>query len=155
MPAAEAWRARARTVEAGAWLLLARLLIARVRFERWRATLGPRCPDPPSATTERRDRNLAARRLARAVERAAAHLPGESRCLAQAVALQWMLRARGQPGLLSFGVRPEQRQGGLDTLHAWVSRGGEVLIGASEERYLPVLVVGLDEASPTKAFHGC
>ena len=127
------WHGRRATLEAIAWLILARLLIARVPFGRWRRWLGtpvaPQTDDPQLHL----DANLAQRRLARAVERAAGRLPGESRCLARAMALQWMLRRRGLGGVLHIGVLPGNERGSLDDLHAWVTHSGEVLIGASDQ----------------------
>ena len=127
------WRGRWATAEAMVWLILARLLIARVAFGRWRRWLGT--PVAPQADDPRLhlDANLAERRLARAVARAAGRLPGESRCLARAMALHWMLRRRAIGGVLHIGVLPDRNRGSLDDLHAWVTRLGEVLIGASDQ----------------------
>ena len=124
---------RRATVEAMAWLILARLLIARVPFGRWRRWLGT--PVAPLADDPRLhlDANLAPRRLVRAVERAARRLPGESRCLARAMALHWMMRRRAMGGVLHIGVLPGCDRGNLDDLHAWVARLGEILIGASDQ----------------------
>jgi hypothetical protein len=133
MAGESSWRGRGATLEAMVALSIARLLIAWVPFGRWRRWLGaPAAPENPDPQL-RLDANLARRRLARAVERGAGRLPGQSRCLARAVALQWMLRRRGLGGVIHLGVRPEGKRGGLDDLHAWVSRSGEVLIGASDE----------------------
>ena len=127
------WQGRRATAEAMAWLILARLLIARVAFGRWRRWLGT--PVAPLADDPRLhlDANLAQRRLARAVDRAAGHLPGESRCLARAMALHWILRRRAMGGVLHIGVLPGSDRGSLDDLHAWVTRLGEILIGASDQ----------------------
>ena len=132
------WHGRRATLEAMAWLILARLLIARVRFGRWRSWLGTPVAAEPGDLRLRLDANLARRRLARAVLRGAARLPGESRCLAQAMALQWMLRRRGLGGVIHLGVLPGQRRGGLDALHAWVTHANEVLVGASDEPHCPM-----------------
>lgn len=127
------WRGRWATAEAMAWLILARLVIARIPFGRWRRWLGT--PVAPLADDPRLhlDANLAQRRLARAVERAAGRLPGESRCLARAMALHLMLRRRAMGGVLHIGVLPGSERGSLDDLHAWVTRLDEVLIGASDQ----------------------
>ena len=127
------WRGRWATAEAMAWLILARLLIARVPFGRWRRWLGTPVVPPTDDPRLHLDANLAQRRLARAVERAAGRVPGESRCLARAMALHWMLRRRAMGGVLHIGVLPGSNRGSLDDLHAWVTRLGEVLIGASDQ----------------------
>lgn len=127
------WLGRAATVEAMAWLTLARILVAQVRFEHWRRWLGtPVAPQTGDASL-RLDTNLAQRRLSRAVVRAADRLPRESRCLAQAMALHWMLRRRDLGGVLHIGVLPGEARGTLEDLHAWVVRSGEVLLGADDE----------------------
>ena len=140
------WHARGATLEAMAWLVAARLLIARVRFGRWRGWLGAPVAAEPGDPRLRLDANLARRRLARAVVRGAARLPGESRCLAQAMTLQWMLRRRGLGGVIHLGVLPGQRRGGLDDLHAWVTHANEVLIGASDELHSPVFAASTSNA---------
>ena len=133
MPIESSWQGRAATAEAMAWLILARVLVAQVRFGRWRPWLGtPVAPQPGDAML-RLDANLAQRRLARAVVRAARRLPGESRCMAQAMALHWMLRLRAMGGVLHIGVLPGAARGTLDDLHAWVTRSGEVLLGADDQ----------------------
>lgn len=124
------WRGRGATIEAMAWLVLARLLIARVGFGRWRGWLGTPVAPEPGDVPLRLDANLAARRLARAVARATRRLPGNSLCLPRAMALQWMLRRRAMGGVLHIGVLPGRARGGLDDLHAWVALAGEVLVGA-------------------------
>ena len=133
-------------MEAVAWLALARLLVAHVRFGRWRPWLGtPVAPQAGDATL-RLDINLAQRRLARAVVRAAGRLPGESRCLPQAMALHWMLRRRGLGGVLHVGVLPGEARGTLDDLHAWVTRGGEVLLGADDKPHAALYAAGNPES---------
>lgn len=148
MRAVDRWRARGVTAEAMALIALARLLVARVPFARWRSRLGESVSPMPYDTELRLPSNLAARRLARAVERAAARLPGESLCLPQAMALQWLLTRRGMGGVVYIGVRPGHARGGLGDLHAWVVREGEVLIGASEVAHHPLFAAtrepGLD-----------
>ena len=141
------WRARGATLEAMAWLIAARLLIARVRFGRWRGWLGAPVAAEPGDPRLRLDANLSRRRLARAVVLGAARLPGESRCLAQAMALQWMLHRRGLGGVLLLGVRPGHARGGLNDLHAWVTHANEVLIGASDEPHSPVFAASTSNAS--------
>lgn len=132
------WRARGATLEAMVWLIMARLMIARVPFGRWRGWLGVPIAAEAGDPSLRLDKNLVRRRLSRAVVRAAARLPGSSRCLPQAMALQWMLRRRGLGGAIHLGVLPGDKRGGLDDLHAWVTHADEVLVGASDELHCPL-----------------
>jgi hypothetical protein len=124
-----------------ALLVAARWLVARVRFGRWRGLLGTASAGEPEPATDPAADQARSERLARAVERAAARLPGESKCLAQAIALQWLLRRRGLGGTLTIGVRAGQLRGRLDDLHAWVSRGGKVLIGDYNDVFRPLYIV--------------
>lgn len=137
------WRARGQVAEAIAALIVARIVIATVPLARWRRALGRRVnvaalPDPAVASAPL-PANLAARRLARAVGRGAARLPGESRCLARALALHAMLRRRQMAATLLIGVQPRSERGSLDDLHAWVLSRGETLIGMSDVRYAPLV----------------
>ena len=125
------------TAEAAAFLAIARLLVSTCEFRRWRGLLGRPVAAEPGDPTLCLDHNLGARRLARAVARAAGRFPGESRCFPQAVALGWMLRRRGLAYELVLGVMPKRLRGGLDDLHAWVVREREILIGADGGRHRP------------------
>jgi Transglutaminase-like superfamily len=130
-------RWRLLVAEALGWLILARLLVAGPRLGRWRRWLGPVAThplaDPP---------NAADRRLAAAVQRAAARLHGESKCLPQAMALHWMLRRRLRPSQLVIAALPGTERGGLDSLHAWIEAGGEILIGALDQPFQPLVRFG-------------
>lgn len=130
------WHARAVTAEAAALLALARLLIACVRFGRWSRRLG----EPVRARLPQSDDEIAwaGRYLGKAVDRAAAHLPFETKCLPRAMATHWMLARRRADSLLVFAVRKGSERGGLDDLHAWVEAGGAMAIGAVDGEYTPM-----------------
>lgn len=67
------------------------------------------------------------RRIARVVEAAATNLPLSLPCLPQALAVCWMLRARGVDARLYYGVRHADR---LEfQAHAWVEVDGKPVIG--------------------------
>ena len=99
----------------------ARLTVALLPFERWRNSLGGR-PDSREASAE-------AARLAAHVEWAARRLPFETKCLARAMALSWMLRRAGIAHAVTFAVRPAGMRESADALHAWVEVGGERILG--------------------------
>lgn len=69
---------------------------------------------------------IAASRLASAVESASRRLPWRTVCFQKALALQWLLRWRGIPSVLHFGIsQGEERL----SAHVWVSLEGTILIG--------------------------
>jgi Transglutaminase-like superfamily len=128
------WPGRLLVIEAMARLAVARFLVSQVRFRRWRHRLGrlevlsgdaqvPATPNP---------RDL---RLAAAVDRGALHLPGPSKCLPRAMALQAMLHCRHRPTTLVLATLPHVARGTLDDLHAWIECEGFVLIGESAQPY--------------------
>ena len=130
--------------EAALLLLAARLLVRHVPLGIWRASLGS---SPDGDRTGRSGHAVKAQRLAGSVERAAAHLPGTSKCLPRAMALQWMLRRRGLPSRLVVALAVE---GGVDAHHAWTESGGEMLLGACDRAsYRPLMILAQGEAAPT------
>ncbi len=116
------WRLRARTLSAMVLLAGAQALIRIVPLGRWRGRLGlvGEC---------RPDQQVAARRLAVHVERAASRLPWGALCLPQAMALSVMLKSRGIPHQLVIAIRPPGLRGEADALHAWVDCCGAIVIG--------------------------
>ena len=74
--------------------------------------------------------------VGRAVERAAARLPGSPGCLTQALAGWLMLKRRGIPSILVFGVA---KQAGEVTAHAWLLVGdGAVCGGRDAKSFTPI-----------------
>ena len=134
LPGRETWAMRRRTGRALALLVVARLLVRRARFSSWRAHLG-------LAGTADRAQALEARQLGRHVERAASRLPGTSKCLPQAMALSWMLRARQIPHQVALMVRPMAARGGLDDLHAMVRCGDQIVLGNISGPWIETLVL--------------
>ncbi|MEO7364953.1 MAG: lasso peptide biosynthesis B2 protein [Sphingomicrobium sp.] len=120
LPSAELWPHRRRVATAIALLCRARILIAAVPLERWRQTLGD---DGGAASAAE------ARKLAKQVERAAAWLPFETKCLPRAMALSWMLRRERIRHALVFAVRPAALRDAADGLHAWIEADGDKVIG--------------------------
>jgi hypothetical protein len=62
-------------------------------------------------------------RLARAVDRTLALLPGDTRCLTRSLVLSSLLSRRGTTGSIVIGVRPGESFGA----HAWVELDGRPL----------------------------
>ena len=153
--------AKAMALEAALFLLLARLLVAHVPMRHWRRWLvtaegpasaggppadsrvafsagDPEGPAPAGTHPARTPQQRLPRRVARIVRRVARHVPFPAVCLPQAMALQWMLRRRGVASRLFFGARRKAQDSGLD-FHAWLTVGGECVIGGGEvETYAPL-----------------
>ena len=141
-------------LEAALFLLLAWLLVKYVPMRHWRRRLAT-AQDPAYAggCLPRAPQRRLPRRAARVVRRVARHVPFPAVCLPQAMALQWMLHRRGVESRLVFGARrklhgrersgtgrddgkpsglPRRAHGtGLD-FHAWLTVGGECVIGGDE-----------------------
>lgn len=120
------------------------MLVRHVRLGRWRASLGfpivtTNAPPPTGRLAE-------AQGLARTVERAATRLPGDSKCLPRAMALQWMLRRRAIPSRLVIAVAAKSAS---DPHHAWTECDGAMLVGACDrDAYRPLLVLAQGEVPP-------
>jgi hypothetical protein len=131
---------RLRTVEAAIALAAVRLLLATCEFARV-ARLAGTVAD--AALLESRPPATAspvALGVARALAGAAARLPGESTCLARALAGGLMLRRRGVDSRLVLGVATEQ---GTLRAHAWLMAADGVVCGGREAAaYTPIAVVG-------------
>ncbi len=133
MPGAE----RRLLIEAVLALALARLALAALPFRvamRWH---GLRLDLPPE--TAGRDDGAEARLIGRAVARAARRLPLRAVCLQQAVAASSMLRRRGLPVEIHFGLA-RSKEGEL-TAHAWCSSAEVAVTGAAEaDEYTQVAI---------------
>lgn len=122
-------------------LLAARLLIAFVRFGRWRGTLGSptEAQGPPGS-----DDPAGLRPVLAAHRRALVRLPLRLKCLPRSMALHWMLRRRGIASVLAIGALPRhgRGRGHIDDLHAWVWVNGQVRHGESDQPYVELLRLG-------------
>ena len=114
---------RLMLIEASILLGLARLAINMLHFTSIAGRLGSAVAE--SRTTEATEAAAISRRVRRAVQRAAAHLPWEFVCLPQAIAAKAMLRRRGVPATIYIGV---VKQPAL-AAHAWVRAGDIVVTG--------------------------
>ena len=122
-------------LEAMLRLITARLTVTSFRFGRWRRRLGSMASGPLAVPAP----SMRDRQLARAVERASQRLPFEVKCLPRAMALHAMLRRRRRPSQLVIAALPGCARGTLDDLHAWVEVGGEMLIGAPDRPFYPLV----------------
>jgi hypothetical protein len=72
-------------------------------------------------------------RVASSIRRASRYTPWQSNCLAQALAAQAMLQARGLSSTLYLGLAtPDNISGGQMEAHAWLRCGDRLLTGARE-----------------------
>lgn len=136
LPLADQWLA----VEAAVWLALAQLLLAALPF-RWIAIgLGPLTRERTDGAVATVDlmRQAQVRRIGQAVERTARHLPWTTLCLPQALAAKAMLRRRGVPATVHFGMAlsGEETTDHAATAdrrrmlaHAWVTVGRTGVVG--------------------------
>lgn len=116
---------RALALEAVALLTLASLLLALVPFRQVARWLGDLDREVEGDTAPAR-----ARAIGRAVIRAAPHLPWHPLCLPQALAARAMLRRRGIPSTVYFGMRLEGPERIMQA-HAWVTAGSTGVVGMS------------------------
>ena len=112
-------------VEALFALALARIAMALIPFRSIAAWLGTAGAESSSAATS--DELRAAEEIGWAVGVLGRRVPGDGRCLAQALAATRMLRHRGLEGTVTFGVR-EGASAGFDA-HAWLRMGSCVVTG--------------------------
>jgi len=75
----------------------------------------------------------------RAVERGSRRLPWRTLCFQEGLTAHWMLRRRGLPSRLHYGIR---QQAGSLTAHVWVDVKGLAVIGEEEpvSAHAPVAV---------------
>lgn len=104
---------------------------AAVRFLPFRATA--RLASLPTPKGRRRSPDEAARRIRWAVEAWVRRVPWRAVCFQIGLATHWMLRRRGLPSRLHYGVGQE---GEVLKAHVWVTLEGAAVIGGAEaERY--------------------
>jgi hypothetical protein len=82
----------------------------------------------PASRSEPADALEEARRLARAVMRTLALLPGDTRCLIRSLVLTRLLARRGIPAKLVIGARTAPEFLG----HAWVEHRGEAILAPGD-----------------------
>ena len=134
---------RTMALEATLALLLAQLLVEHVPMRRWRRLLHTDLEPLPSAgSADRPTANSGGggqgreadvpRTVAAAVRRVERRCPFRTRCLGRAMAVQWMLRRRGIPSRLVFGVRRGEPPEQALQFHAWLTVGGVCVVGARE-----------------------
>lgn len=103
-------------------LIVARLTVAAIPFDRWRRRLGRN-----GHASE--DDIKRAKRLAAHVDWAARLLPFPTKCLPRAMALSWVLRRNQIAHAVVLAARPANFRQPADALHAWVEVGEEKVIG--------------------------
>lgn len=124
--------ARILAVEAIFLLAVTRVLLKHVRLRRWRRWLVTGEHGTVPGKTSRGPIPFPVARVARVVGRAADLVPFPALCLPQAMVAQWMLRRRGVPSRISFGVRAAAGDPGTASsreFHAWLSVEGRCVTG--------------------------
>ena len=113
---------------ATARLIASRLLLSVIGVSRTRRLLAP--------THQGRSDRARAELVARAVLRAAHHLPLGTNCLDRAVALWWMLSAHGVGATLQIGIRKNDDE--TLAAHAWVEHDSVVLLDEEAAHFAPL-----------------
>ena len=132
-------RRRALVLEAMAMLGLARAWLILAPFRNVARKLGSPTPtDAPQLQLEGGASLAAAREVRWAIALAASRVPFRAVCLQQAVAAKLMLRRRGIPATVRFGLAPGNAPDAFPRAHAWVSAGKVKVAGFPVE---PALVV--------------
>ena len=127
-----AWRDRALLGEAFLTVSLARLAVVALPFRHVARLSAARPAQPPPADAEAQIAR--ARWAIRAVAR---RMPFRALCLEQGVAARCMLRRRGVPTTLYYGVTKDT-QGRL-AAHLWVRSGGLDVIGTENAEQFTLL----------------
>jgi hypothetical protein len=125
------WRDRLLLLETIFCLALAALAIAVLPFTH----LGLLASFPVCGQAPPQQRRLAeTRRVRWAVVACARRVPWRAMCFQQGLAAQFMLRRRGIPSVLSYGVAPDNERG--LSAHVWVrDRDVDIIGGAIASRY--------------------
>jgi hypothetical protein len=103
-------------------------------------------------SSPRPDAEAFSEKAAWAVTAAGRYVPGATKCLVHALAVQVLLKRRGIPADLRIGVVKDEAKG-LQA-HAWVESRGVVVVGESGmERYTP-MTPARRERDPSEASRG-
>jgi hypothetical protein len=135
--ASELWLL-ARTVPL---VILGSLLQKLVPMTRWGHLIGEVHRVPKEISSIRHDHEMGGESasLAKAIARACTLLPWTPSCLAQAFAGQRILHAKGKPGAVVVGLRPESAVEW--PAHAWLIADGHIITGgAISHQYFPASV---------------
>lgn len=79
--------------------------------------------------------------IVQAIEIVTWHIPGQAKCLARAMAVQFMLRRRNRQTSLHIGVT-KRTDSGLEA-HAWLEHNGVIVIGGVPDfnRFKPLVTL--------------
>jgi hypothetical protein len=120
---------RLRVVEAACVLSLVGVLLRILPFRTVMKLAGDVRTGAAENAVKGRTGNPLAAAVGTAVVRAAAWLPWDAKCLVQALAGRLMLKCRGVPSVLVFGVAKQTDE---ITAHAWLVAGGGTVCGGRE-----------------------
>ncbi len=117
------------------FMLVARLLADHVPMRWWRHRIHIAASPLPGAlrTSPGAATDGSASRIGRIVRKVARRVPFAARCLTQAMAVHWMLRRRGIPSRVVFGVRRSAAPDRALEFHAWArTTKGQIVVGGAE-----------------------
>jgi len=137
------WRERFLLAEAAMRLVVAWIALRIVPFRRLARHFGEAKAETPTVGPEDPDLTF---RVAWAVRIASRYVPWPTKCLADAIAAQAMLRRREQPTTLYLGVAKDGEEFGA---HAWLRCGTEIITGDDIATYHTVLTSFADTPGAT------
>ena len=126
-------RQRLATLRAGAHLVVAKATVRSTSLDRLGAWAGTVRSGEPA------DADRLARFWAGRVERAAMRIPGETKCLPKALALRRLLASEGIASRLVIAIHLTEREQ-AHAYHAWLERGGAMLVGQCDRAEYRVLL---------------
>ena len=121
---------RALLLEAGLWLLVARIALRTLSFARIAGLASGNIATRPAT-------DASAARIAWAVETAAARAPWAALCFERALAAHALLRRRGWASRLFYGARNGDSPG--PAAHVWVRSGDKAVVGGEQAAGFAVL----------------
>ncbi|MFM7022546.1 MAG: lasso peptide biosynthesis B2 protein [Flavobacteriales bacterium] len=128
------WAFRKLIVKTFFFSMYVRFLMLFVKFKRYEKRLGTRGV-ADNYTMNDHEFQLA-HNIAKALNGVSNYTLWESKCMVQAVSAKWMLKKRGIPSTIYFGVKKEGQE---LKAHAWLKVGEIVVIGRAGHKEFKIV----------------
>lgn len=106
-----------------------RFMILFIPFRKIASLMGKVMKESPEVISP--DLLVTAKQITRYIQKISNFTPWQSKCFVQALSAQFMLKNRGIPSTIYFGVAKDVKQQLL--AHAWLRCGPEILTGSVEQ----------------------